>query len=405
VNVLMVSPGYPGEMPHFTRGLTAAGATVFGLGDQPSASLPAGVREALTAHMQVPDLWDEHAVTHRVREEAAKVGIDRVECLWEPAMILAARLREALNVPGLTVEQTIPFRDKESMKQVLDAAGIRTPWHVRATTADECRAAAAQIGYPLIIKPIAGAGATDTHRVDNEAELEQVLSGLRHVEQVSVEEFIEGEEFTFDTICAGGEILYENVARYRTRPLEERQHQWVSPSCVCLRELDDPGLADGRKMGRAVLGALGFTSGFSHMEWYRRPGGEVIFGEIGARPPGAHLVDAMNYASDIDLFRGWAEAVCHGRFSQPIRRRYNSAVIGKRAHGSGRIRRVEGVERLMAELGPHIAALELPALGSPRHEWRSGAPSDGFVIVRHPDLPALLEIADRVGRELQLYAE
>jgi hypothetical protein len=69
------------------------------------------------------------------------------------------------------------------------------------------------------------------------------------------------------------------------------------------------------------------------MEWYRKADGEVVFGEIAARPPGARMVDVMNYATDADLFSAWAEAVTHGRISQPIERRYNAASIFKRAKG------------------------------------------------------------------------
>src|SRR5581483_12172432 len=119
-------------------------------------------------------------------------------------MILAARLREAFELPGMTVEQTVPFRDKEQMKRILDAAGIRTPWHVRATSAAQVWEAAEQVGFPLIVKPIAGAGSADTYRVESTDELAEVLPLLRHVPEVSVEEFVDGEEFTFDTICADG---------------------------------------------------------------------------------------------------------------------------------------------------------------------------------------------------------
>ena len=105
---------------------------------------------------------------------------------------------------------------------MLDAAGIRTPWHVSATTVAGVWAAAERIGYPLIVKPIAGAGSADTYRVDSGAELDEVLPQLRHVPEVSVEEFVDGEEFTFDTICADGEILFENICWYRPRPLQMR---------------------------------------------------------------------------------------------------------------------------------------------------------------------------------------
>ena len=400
----MISPGYPTEMPYFTQGLARMGAAVFGLGDQPEEALPHEVRLALVAHLRVPDLWDEGAVVERVRQEAARVGIDRVECLWEPAMLLAARLRETLGCPGLTVEQTVHFRDKERMKQVLDAAGIRTPWHRRCATIDQCLAAADEVGFPVIVKPIAGAGATDTHRIDSSADLQRILPTLRHVPEVSVEEYVEGDEFTFDTICADGRILYENISFYRPRPIEEKKHEWISPSSVCLRRIGAPELQGGRQMGHEVLAALGFRTGFSHMEWYRRPGGEIVFGEIGARAPGARLVDVMNYASDIDLFEGWAEAIVHGRFSQPVDRRYNAAIICKRARGRGRIQRVEGLERLRAELGNSIAAVEILAPGTPRRDWQRTAVSDGFVIVRHPELQTTFEMADRVARELTIIA-
>ncbi len=49
------------------------------------------------------------------------------------------------------------------------------------------------------------------------------------------------------------------------------------------------------------------------MEWYRKADGEVVFGEIGGRPPGARTVDMMNYCTDNDTYVGWAEAVCLGR--------------------------------------------------------------------------------------------
>jgi len=406
MNVLMISPGYPGEMPRFTTALAAQGARVFGLGDQPGSSLPDEVRHALVAHLQVNDLWDEQAVVHRVCHEAAEAGIrfDRVECLWEPAMFLAARLREALGAPGLNVEQTIPFRDKERMKQVLDAAGIRTPWHRRARTADQCREAATECGFPVIVKPIAGAGSADTYRVDDREQLEQILPMLRHVDEVSVEEFVEGDEFTFDTVCANGEILFENIAFYRPRPIEEKKAWWVSPSSTCLREIEAPALQDGRRMRYAVHQALGFQTGFSHMEWYRRADGEVVFGEIGARPPGARLVSAMNFACDVDLHAGWAEAVCHGRFTQPVHRRYNATILCKRAEGQGRIQHVAGLDRLLADLGSSIAALEIQPPGSPVGDWRGSAVSDGWVIVRHPELQTTFEIADRVARELKIYA-
>src|SRR5438093_10573160 len=134
LNVLMISPGYPEEMVHFTRGLAGVGAQVIGVGDQPQAALDPLARRSLADYLQVESLWDEAALVEELRRRLRGARIDRVECLWEPGMLLAAGLRESLGVPGMSREQTVPFRDKERMKQALDSAGIRTPRHYRAAT-------------------------------------------------------------------------------------------------------------------------------------------------------------------------------------------------------------------------------------------------------------------------------
>ncbi len=403
-NVIMISPGYPAEMPHFTRGLAAVGARVWGVGDQPAGALPEAARRGLTDYLRVKNLWDEEAVVREVAEWTAGHQVDRVECLWEPGVVLAGRLREALGAPGMGARQSYAFRNKETMKQVLDAAGIRTPRHVAVRTAAGCFEAAEKIGYPLILKPIAGAGSADTYRVENEEELRSVLPRIEHVEEISVEEFIDGEEYTFDTLSIGGKPAYYNVAWYRPRPLVARSTEWISPQVVALRDLDQDHLQQGIQMGYQVLEALGFESGFTHMEWYRKADGEVVFGEIGGRPPGAHQVDQMNYACDIDVFRGWAECVVHGTLSENVQRLYNVANIYKRAQGQGRIQRIVGLEALRAKWGKAIVWENLLPVGANRRSWLQTLISDGFLVVRHPDLDTTLQIADEVGRDLQLYA-
>src|SRR5436190_7480252 len=398
----MLAPGYPAEMAYFTRGLAAVGARVIGVGDQPPGALPGAAREALAQYEHV-NLADETAVLRALQGLSQHVSIDQVECLWEPYMLLAARIREAFGLRGMTVEQTLPFRDKEQMKRVLDAAGIRTPWHVSTTNVAGVWEAAERIGFPLIVKPIAGAGSADTYRVESTQELNDVLPLLSHVPEVSVEEFVDGEEFTFDTVCADGRILFEHVLWYRPRPLQMRLHEWVSPVSISLRDRSVPHLQGGRQMGVAVLGALGFRTGFTHMEWYRKHDGEVVFGEIGARPPGARVVDLMNIATDGDTYVGWAQAVVHGSM-QPLEQPYNAGAIFKRARGTGRITHVDGFDALMAKYGADVASVDLLPVGAPRRDWRSTVTGDGMVIVRHPELQRVIEMTEAFARDFQLYA-
>jgi hypothetical protein len=234
--------------------------------------------------------------------------------------------------------------------------------------------------------------------------LEAAIADVGEWRRVSVEEYVEGEEYTYDTVCAGGQILFENIAWYRPKPIVGRNVEWISMQTVNLRDIDAPALAPGRELGRRVIETLGFDTGFTHMEWFLTPAGEAVFGEIGGRPPGGRSVDLMNFSNDFDIYAGWAAAVTHGKLGQTAHRRYNAAAIFKRARGQGRICAIHGLDSLRQRFGEHIVVEDLLPLGAPRRNWRQTLLSDGYLIVRHPELEATLEMADAVGTDLQIDA-
>ena len=403
-NVLLLGCAFPAELRYFARGVARVGARVFGVDHVPQSHLPDIARESLSGYLQVASLFDEDAAVAAVRAWAGSTTFDRVESLWEGTVLVAARLREVFGAPGMTYEQVVRFRDKDKMKQAVSDAGLRTPRHQRASGAKQCFEAAERIGFPLCLKPIAGAGSENTFRCDIQSDLESALGRVGHVGEFNVEEFIDGEEFTYDTISIDGRVVYENMSWYRPRPLIGRSVEWISPQTVSLRDVDRPDLAAGKELGAGVLQALGHQTGFTHMEWYRKSDGEAVFGEIAARPPGAHTVDTMNFASDIDLFTAWAEAAVYGTWSLQFERLYNCAIIFKRAQGQGHIRRIEGLDRILASFGEHIPCIDLLPIGAHRRDWVKTLLSDGFVFVRHPDLEETTAMADRVGTDLQMYA-
>ncbi|MCB9700852.1 MAG: hypothetical protein H6711_03045 [Myxococcales bacterium] len=404
MKVVLLAPAYPPEMPHFTRGLAELGVEVLGVGDHSVGSLPPMVKRSLHDYLQVPRIMDEADTIPRVHAWLRGREIDRIESLWEPLVLLAARLRERLGVPGMSHDAVLGFRDKQLMKERIAAAGLRVPRSRRVRSEAEVWAAAEAIGYPLILKPIAGAGSADTYRVDDRAAMERLLPRIRHVQEASCEEFVDGEEFTYDTICVDGRPVYENVAQYLPRPLIARTNEWISPVICTVRDLAQPAIRPGIELGRQVLHALGMGSGFTHMEWYRKADGEVVFGEIGCRPGGARLVDQMNYTGDVDLFREWGRAIAFGRFGGSTERLYNTAIIFKRALGQGRITRVEGLNELYRRYGRWICAVDLLPVGAQRRNWLQTLVSDGWMMIRHPEWRSALEIANAAATEVTLYA-
>ena len=406
MKVAFIAPAYPPEQRDFTRGLAEVGATVIGIGDGPHAGLPPKVQRYLSKYIRVPHLFDEVRAASTLAPALAALGVDRVESNWEPTVLLAARLRDMLGIPGMSRDVCLGFRDKQTMKERLKAAGLRVPHSHRVRTDDEAREAAERVGFPLIMKPISGAGSADTYRCDTPAELETALAATQHVPEVSIEEFIDGKEFTYDTVCINGRPMFENVAQYFPRPLTFRSEQWISPAQLVYRNPYDPDLklADGIKLGRSVLSALNMGTGFTHMEWYRKSSGEVVFGEIGCRNGGGHFVDMMNWSNDFDIYREWARSVCWHSFEAKARRRYHVGVVFKRAAGTGRIVQIDGMEEIRRRYGRWVIADELLPIGAQRRNWKQTLLSDGFVAIRHPDHSVCVEIMQALIGKVQLYA-
>ncbi|MFT3712081.1 MAG: ATP-grasp domain-containing protein [Archangium sp.] len=404
MNVVFLAPSYPPEMQQYTRGLAEVGANVFGVGDTPRRGLPQSLKPHLADYLQVPRIMDENDVIKRVSAWLRGRQIDRVLSNWEPLVILAARLRERFGLPGMTVDQVTGFRDKQLMKDRVKAAGLRVPYAFKVKTEREIREAAERIGYPLILKPIAGAGSADTYKVSSKPELESAIAAMRHVEVASCEEYIDGEEFTYDTVSIGGKPAYENVAAYLPKPLIARSEEWISPVIITVRDIEQPKLRAGITLGRKVLKALEMGDGFTHMEWYLTNKGEAVFGEIGCRPGGAHLVDQMNYTGDIDLFREWARVACWRSFEASTRRKYNAGIIFKRALGQGRITRITGLREYLRRFGDWVVEEQLLRPGTQRRNWKQTLLSDGHLMVRHPNWDEAYKMSFAAATDVTLYA-
>ncbi len=404
MDVVFLQPNYPAEMPEFTRGLAEVGARVYGIGDTAEGALSPQVRRYLSGYLQVPRLLDDADVADRASAWLRGRNVDQVQSCWEPLVLSAAVLRERWGVPGMGVDTVRGFRDKKLMKERVEAAGLRTPRSARVRTVAEGRAAAEELGYPLCLKPIAGAGSADTYRVGDAAELEATLARMRGVPEAIAEEFIEGDEFTYDTVSIGGVPAYDNVVQYMPKPIIARNQEWVSPAQVSVKDLTQPSMAAGRALGRGVLQALGMQDGFTHMEWFLTPQGEAVFGEIACRPGGAKLVDQMNWTSEIDVYREWARAVCYGHFEAPTERLHNTSVIFKRAIGQGRVQRIEGLGDFLRAHGEHVIEECLFRPGTPRRDWKQTLMSDGHVAVKHSDWETICAITADAAAWIKLFA-
>jgi biotin carboxylase len=186
--------------------------------------------------------------------------------------------------------------------------------------------------------------------------------------------------------------------------IEMRSVEWVSPIMLSIRDLGRPDLRAGIGLGRDVLRALGMGDGMTHMEWFRKRDGEVVFGEVACRPGGAMVVDMMNYTSDVDLFREWARVATARRFAVSAERKYNVGIIFKRAQGEGRISGIVGLREYLERYGAHVVEERLLRPGTPRRDWKQTLLSDGHLVVRHPDWDEARRMAFAAATDIKMYA-
>jgi hypothetical protein len=119
-------------------------------------------------------------------------------------------------------------------RQALDegrAARRRCPTaaSAAATTAADVHAFVDAVGFPIVLKPRTGAGALDTARIDDHAQLQQALDRFRsQVESIAVEEFVEGHEGFYDTVSVDGHAP-STSSRTTTRTFSRRCGRGGSP--------------------------------------------------------------------------------------------------------------------------------------------------------------------------------
>lgn len=386
-NVLFVVPFAMDASLRFVRAAAALPGVRLGvITQEPLERFPEELREKLAGHYKVEDALEADQIVTAARHISGlwKGRLDKLIGILEPLQVPLAQARARLSLPGASVEVAQNFRDKARMKTLLRQNGIPCARHFLAADAAGAREFAKSIGFPLVVKPPAGAGAKNTFRVNDERELDQCLRTMppRAGAEVLFEEFIRGEEHSFDTVTLGGRHVFHSISRYAPTPLEVLRSPWIQWTVLLPRRIDDPRYAPIFEAGPRALDVLGIQLGLTHMEWFRRADGTIAISEVAARPPGAQFTTLMSYAHDFDFYKGWAQLVIYEEFRAP-QRKFSAGAAYLRAQGQGaRVVDVRGLEDVQRELGEIVVEAKLPKTGSTPTGTYEG---EGYVIVRHPD--------------------
>ncbi len=406
MNVIFVEPAFPANQREFVRGLHSVGANVVAVGESERESLDPQLAEWLVDYVQVPSVCDEPALTRAVQWVQQQMWVDRLEATVEAHIMPAAHVREACSIPGVSVHASFLCRDKPAMKEILRQAGIPCAQSLGSDQADEIGEFARRAGYPLIIKPRSGAGASGTVRVDSDEELTAALqqAGVGQGASVAVEEFIEGHEGFFDTITVNGQVVHEFITHYYPNVLEAMRQRWISPQFVTTNRVDSAEhYAEVKQMGRRVIEALQIETSATHMEWFFGPKG-LKFSEIGCRPPGVRAWDLYNVGNDIDLYHEWAMAVCHGGQDRVASRRFSAGIVALRPSQDGHVCGYQGLDQIQQQYGDWIVDYHLPPEGTATQAVEAGYMANAWIRMKHPDFDELRKMLDETGQTVKLFA-
>ena len=312
-NFIYLSPNFPENHWNFVFQLKQNGINTLGIGDADYNSLSDNLKNSLNEYYKVSSLENYDEVYRAVAYFAYKYGkIDWLETNNEYWLERDARLREDFNITtGFHPEDMEKVKFKSKMKENYIKANVPVARFHLVDNIENCKKFIEEVGYPVVVKPDNGVGASDTHKLKNDDDLNRFFENRLDVLYI-MEEFITGEVQTYDAIInSKGEALFENGNVTVANLMEVVNNN--DNSCFYLRSsLPEDLLETGRRTAKA----FGVKSRFVHMEFFRLTEdqyigkkGDIVALEVNMRPSGGISPTMMNWASDIDVYKVWADMV------------------------------------------------------------------------------------------------
>lgn len=314
-NFIFISPNFPTNYWQFCRELKNNGLNVLGIGDQPYDELTNELKSSLNEYYKVGSLENYDEVYRAVAFFISKYGrIDWLESNNEYWLERDAMLRTDFHIlSGFQSEDMPRIKFKSRMKEYYRKAGIPVARYHMVDNFEGCRAFIDEVGYPVVVKPDNGVGASHTYKLESDQDLGEFLAQKQSDVSYIMEEFIHAEVNSYDAIInAEGEPIFEtgNVTPWSIMDIVNDNDNSIY---YILKDLPE----DTRRAGRATVKSFGVKSRFVHFEFFRltqdQPGmgrkGDVVALEVNMRPCGGFTPDMMNFAHSTDVYKIWADMI------------------------------------------------------------------------------------------------
>ena len=312
MNFVMISPHFPTNFEPFAHRLAEAGFRTLGISDTPYHELSESLRNHLTDYYKVDDMESYDQVYRAVAFFAHKYGrVDRIESHNEYWLELDAKLRTDFNVFGYKNKDMLSVKTKSQMKKIFRAHDLKVAKGRVFYGSDDARDLASELGFPVIVKPNSGVGASDTYKIKSATELEDFFNYQTDGVDYIMEEFIDGDIVTFDGLTDHeGRIVFYSSLEYSEAVLDTVEKDGDMFYYVP-RDISEELV----KLGKICVKAFNVKERFFHFEFFRvKETKELIALEVNCRPPGGLTIDMWNYSNDFDVFKEYANIVKYNHF-------------------------------------------------------------------------------------------
>jgi len=320
--------------------------------------------------------------------------LDAVLAVDDQGLTVAAAASERLGMTHNPTDAVAATRDKAALRARLAASSVPQPDHRVVMPGGRISAAAAEIGYPCVVKPVSRSGSQGVIRVDDGAQAVVAEDRIRSIvgasEPLLVERFVPGAEVAVEGLLEGGTL--EVLAVFdKPDPLDGpffEETIYVTPS-----RQPPAVLVAIEAMVASAAAALGLREGPVHAELRIGPAGELTVLEVAARSIGGLCARALRFGAGVSLEEVIIRHAVGAGLDGLSRESQASGVMMLPIRSAGVLEGVSGLSDALSVDGVVGVEISIP-LGRPVIPLPEGDRYLGFVFARGPH-PADVELALR----------
>ena len=338
MNVVFISPNFPLYYYNFCKNLKIRGVNVLGIGDAPYESLPQHMIDSVTEYYKVGSLENFYEVEEACRFFNQKYGkLDWIESQNEYWLETEATLRKIFDVnSGTKIDDMAPMKYKSKMKDVYKSCNIPVARYILISTYENAINFTREVGYPVVVKPDNGVGASSTYKLENDDELSYFFATKDNNTTYIMEEFINGHVETFDGITDSNKNVLISASHVMLHSIMDTVNT-CSDTAFYFQPFEGK---DIEFIGKKVVKAFDTRSRYFHFEFFRleedKEGlgkkGDLVGLEVNMRAPGAYIPDMINYAYDVDTYALWSDVLIYDKIFVDVNRKY---VVGYASRRNG----------------------------------------------------------------------